>query len=352
MLSVIVPVYNAGEWLEPCVRSILNQSVRDLELILVDDGSADGSGAACDAFAAEDERVCVIHRENGGVSRARNAGLDRAAGDYIAFVDCDDYILPGMYETLLGMLGQTGARIAMCAVIDERESGQILSRTTGETKIFTGEDALWELLNSMGKAHGHQETVWFSVWNKIYDAGLFRTGPEGGEAIRFDPATDSAEDVPINLAAFRNLSDIGGDDDKIAYLETPFYFWRNREGSQSLLRAPAALRGGAETSMLLFDAASALNPERKRIGITAALRHFYWYYTASVYAMSRTDDEGAKQEYAALREEMIDLLKLLKARTAYRYTALRFRITVFFMVKAKGMFACAWLLYRRIRRSA
>jgi glycosyltransferase involved in cell wall biosynthesis len=352
MLSVVVPVYNAGEWLEPCVRSILDQSVSDLELILVDDGSADGSGAACDSYAAADDRVHVIHRENGGVSRARNAGLDLAAGDHIAFVDCDDYILPGMYETLLGVLCQTGARIAMCAVIDERESGRVLSRSTGDTKIFTGEDALRELLNSMGESHGHQETVWFSVWNKIYDADLFRAGSEGEDAIRFDPATDSAEDVPVNLAAFRKLSVSGGDDDKIAYLETPFYFWRNREGSQSLLRAPAALRGGAETSMLLFDAAATLNSECKQFGVTAAIRHFYWYYTACVYAMSRTEDEGAKQEYAALREEMIDLLKLLKARTAYRYAALRFRVTVFFMIRAKGMFAGVWLLYRRIRRSA
>jgi glycosyltransferase involved in cell wall biosynthesis len=352
MISVIVPVYNAGDWLTSCVRSILDQSVREIELLLVDDGSTDGSGAACDAFAAEDERVLVIHRENGGVSRARNTGLERAKGEYIAFVDCDDYILPGMYETLLRVTEQTGARIAMCAVIDERESGQVLAKDSGALKTFTGEDAIWALVTGMGEAQGHQETVWFSVWNKLYSADLFRAGPCGEEAIRFKPETDSAEDLPVNLAAFRRLAELGGEADKIVYLETPFYFWRNREGSQSLLRAPAALRGGVQTSMLLFEAASFLAPARKRAGITAALRHFYWYYTACVYAMSKADDAEAKQEYAALREEMIDLLKLLQARTAYQYTALRFRVTVFFMIKAKGMFARAWLLYRRLRRSA
>jgi glycosyltransferase involved in cell wall biosynthesis len=352
MISVIVPVYNAGDWLTPCVRSVLDQSFRDLELLLVDDGSTDGSGAACDAFAKEDERIHVIHRENGGVSRARNTGLDHATGDHIAFVDCDDYILPGMYETLLGVAEQTGASIAMCAVIDERESGRVLSQDSGEIKTYTGEDALWALLTSMGEAHGHQETVWFSVWNKIYDAGLFRPGTNGEEAIRFKPETDSAEDLPVNLAAFQRLAEAGGGSDRVAYCETPFYFWRNREGSQSLLRAPVALRGGVQTSMLLFDAASALLPDRKRTGVTAALRHFYWYYTACVYAMSRTQEKEARQTYAALREEMIDLLKLLRACSAYRYSALRFRLTVFFMIKAKEIFAAAWLLYRKVRRSA
>ncbi|GHU67155.1 hypothetical protein AGMMS49983_17910 [Clostridia bacterium] len=352
MISVIVPVYNAGDWLEPCVRSILEQSVPELELILVDDGSTDDSGQNCDAYEAEDDRVVVIHRKNGGVSRARNTGLERARGNHIAFVDCDDYILPGMYETLLEITERTGARIAMCSVIDERESGKVLVQESGEAKVFTGEDALWTLLNSMGEARGHQETIWFSVWNKIYDAGLFRAGAGGEEPIRFRPETDSAEDLPVNLAAFRRLAEAGGAKDKIAYTETPFYFWRNREGSQSLLRAPAALRGGVQTSMLLFDAASSLPLERKRAGVTAALRHFYWYYTACVYAMSRTEDEGAKQEYIALREEMIDLLKILRSCTAYRYTETRFRAAVYFMIHLKGIFAAVWLRYRKVRRSA
>ena len=352
MISVIVPVYNAGEWLDDCVKSVLSQSVGDLELILVDDGSTDGCGANCDVYAAEDDRIIVIHRENGGVSRARNTGLDIAKGDYIAFVDCDDYILPGMYETLLKLIKESKAQIAMCSVIDERESGHVLSKDTGETVFFTGEEALLNLFTSMGEANGHQETVWFSVWNKIYNAGLFKSDKNGCEAIRFKPETDSAEDVPVNLAAFQKLMTQGGEDDRIAYCETPYYFWRNREGSQSLLRAPAALRGGVETSMLLFDAASMLESSSKSIGTTAALRHFYWYYTACIYAMFRTKELKEKQKYLALREEMIDLLKLLKARTVYRYAARKFRFAVFLMINAKEFFATMWLLYRKVRRSA
>ena len=92
-ISVIVPVYNAGQSLPRCVDSILNQSFTNFELLLVDDGSTDGSGAICDAYAARDSRIRVFHKENGRVASARNAGLDKAVGDWVTFVDSDDYVL-------------------------------------------------------------------------------------------------------------------------------------------------------------------------------------------------------------------------------------------------------------------
>ena len=92
-VSVIVPVYNAGQSLPRCIDSILNQSFTNFELLLVDDGSTDGSGAICDAYAARDSRIRVFHKENGGVASARNAGLDKAVGDWVTFVDSDDYVL-------------------------------------------------------------------------------------------------------------------------------------------------------------------------------------------------------------------------------------------------------------------
>lgn len=100
-VSVIVPVYNAEKYLSECVDSILNQTIEDIECILVDDGSADGSPAICDRYAAKDPRVKVIHKDNGRAASARNAGLRVATGDYIAFVDADDWISPDMYEKML-----------------------------------------------------------------------------------------------------------------------------------------------------------------------------------------------------------------------------------------------------------
>ncbi len=106
VLSVIVPVYNAENYIEKCIESILNQTLSDLELILVDDGSFDKSGAICDEYAKKDARVKVIHKENGGAASARNAGIDAAQGDYIGFCDADDYVDHDMYETLIGVMKQ------------------------------------------------------------------------------------------------------------------------------------------------------------------------------------------------------------------------------------------------------
>ena len=104
MISVIVPVYNAEKYLAQCIESILAQTYRDIELILVNDGSTDGSAEICDAFQRKDDRVKVIHTQNGGVSRARNMGMAHTTGEYIAFVDADDYILNTMYEKLYNAL--------------------------------------------------------------------------------------------------------------------------------------------------------------------------------------------------------------------------------------------------------
>ena len=111
---MIVPVYKVEMYLEKCVRSILLQSYNDLEVILVNDGSPDGCPAICDDFAAKDARVRVIHKENGGLISARNAGLDIASGEFIAFVDSDDYILPDMYEKMHAKLIEEKADICVC----------------------------------------------------------------------------------------------------------------------------------------------------------------------------------------------------------------------------------------------
>lgn len=122
LLSVIVPVYKAESYLNQCVESILSQTHTELELILVDDGSPDRSGSMCDEWAAKDCRVRVIHKENGGVCSARNAGLDAARGEYIAFVDSDDWLDPGMYETMM----EQSCDIILCDCVKEHPGSQEL----------------------------------------------------------------------------------------------------------------------------------------------------------------------------------------------------------------------------------
>ena len=114
LISVIIPVYNAAKYLPRCVKSVQAQTHKNLEIILVDDGSKDNSPQLCDAFAAQDPRVKVFHKPNGGVSSARNVGLDNARGEYIGFVDADDEVHPQMYEILLTHLTQHKAGVAAC----------------------------------------------------------------------------------------------------------------------------------------------------------------------------------------------------------------------------------------------
>lgn len=126
LISVIVPVYNVEKYLPKCIRSIVNQTYKNLEIILVDDGSLDSSSAICDSLAKTDERITAIHKKNGGQSSARNAGLNICKGSYIGFVDSDDYIEPDMYESLMNTVGCNKRTIALTGIAVEDEGGNVL----------------------------------------------------------------------------------------------------------------------------------------------------------------------------------------------------------------------------------
>ena len=115
-VSVVIPIYNAEKYLERSIRSILDQSLKELELILINDGSRDGSGEICDKFSKEDNRITVIHKENGGLSSSRNTGIKKARGSYIQFVDADDYVEEKMLEEQHNLAVDTGAQITMCGM--------------------------------------------------------------------------------------------------------------------------------------------------------------------------------------------------------------------------------------------
>ena len=115
LISVIIPIYNLEQYIERCVRSVMAQSYKNLQIILVDDGSSDGSGAVCDALAQQDSRIKVIHKPNGGVSDARNFGVKAASGQFISFVDGDDYVHPEFIATLHTLCVENKCRMAQCS---------------------------------------------------------------------------------------------------------------------------------------------------------------------------------------------------------------------------------------------
>ena len=163
LISVIIPVYKVEKLLRRCVQSVIDQSYINLEIILVDDGSPDNCGVICDELAQADSRVKVIHKKNGGLSDARNAGIDIATGDWIGFVDSDDYIASDMYENLLSLCRRTGADIAVCKYICVLEDETAEFKTSGEFRVI--EDPFREFICNKCCA--------VNVWNKLYKKELF-----------------------------------------------------------------------------------------------------------------------------------------------------------------------------------
>ncbi|MCD8326685.1 MAG: glycosyltransferase [Lachnospiraceae bacterium] len=153
LISVIVPVYNIIEYLPRCVHSIIAQTYENLEIILVDDGSTDGTGALCDELAAEDLRIRVFHKENGGSSSARNLGIEKARGEYLGFVDSDDYIAEDMYELLMAAEEEYGCEMAQVGRDEVAASGERLPdicEPPEEIVFIPSEDFMRELLMHRG----------------------------------------------------------------------------------------------------------------------------------------------------------------------------------------------------------
>ena len=171
---MIVLVYNAEKTLHRCEDSICAQEYTNLEIILVDDGSTDRSGAICDEFATGDGHIRVIHRENGGLSAARNSGLDVCQGEYIAFVDSDEYILPQMYTNMLATLAEGEVDICVCQWQYEKADGtQVVSSDKIDPAIY-GHKPAGEFAEFLYKAGPYENGVVVSVWNKLYRRSVFQ----------------------------------------------------------------------------------------------------------------------------------------------------------------------------------
>ena len=209
LISVIVPVYNVQKYLRRCIDSILCQSYRNLEVLLINDGSSDGSGRICDEYAALDSRVKVIHQANGGVSCARNSGLEVAGGDYIGFVDSDDYIDPEMYERMLSAIHSSGADIACVGIIAESEQGENkkVIRCPQSMKVYDTEAALSEILLS--------QDIGIGVWSKLYRRDVF-------DQVRF-PIGETNEDGAVVIELTKNRT--------LVHVAEPMYHYVQRGGS-------------------------------------------------------------------------------------------------------------------------
>lgn len=161
LISVIVPIYRVEQYINRCIESLINQTYSNLDIILVDDGSADNCPKMCDDWVKKDSRIKVIHKENGGLSDARNAGFKIATGDVISFIDSDDWVEPKFFEVMLNVMQNDESDIVSCGVKWVDEDGELLRTASVEAhEMLNTHDSMQELLHD-GKLKQH-------VWNKLY----------------------------------------------------------------------------------------------------------------------------------------------------------------------------------------
>lgn len=207
LISVIVPVYKVEQYLHRCVDSILAQTYPNIEVILVDDGSPDRCGAICDEYAQTDQRVQVVHRPNGGLSAARNSGLDVCHGEYIGFVDSDDCISPEMYQKLFLDIVNYSTKISFCHSYGYYGGAIPKIHYVDNTKCVSKSYVMRRSL---------EESIWWSAWTKLYHKSLF-------DGIRY-PEGKTNEDLPVSIRIFDRC-------DHIAINYNKLYYYCIRSGS-------------------------------------------------------------------------------------------------------------------------
>ena len=208
LISIIVPVYNVRAYLRKCLDSICGQTYKNLEIIVVDDGSTDGSGEICDEYAQLDNRVRVIHQSNAGQSAARNKALSIAQGDFLGFVDSDDWIDKDMYEFLHNLIVESDADIAICSHYIEQQGKTRVRYSSGEKNVFSRDEAIRALVVD--------KRVRNYLWDKLFRSKLFN-------GIRF-PEKQIFEDFAVSYLIFYKAKYV-----VIKYL--PKYHYLQRDGS-------------------------------------------------------------------------------------------------------------------------
>lgn len=234
LISVIVPVYQVKDYIDECLKSLLAQTYTNLEIILVDDGSSDGSEEICDKYVTVDARIRVIHQKNQGLSGARNTGMEISQGQYVAFVDSDDVTSPDYIMILYRILKEYQADIAVCAYLQgeascdmsgkigglcrenmEKRAGYISHNTDLEVALMSSE----QMLRQWHGKYKKWETV---VWNKLYRTNVLKGGG-GSVAIQF-PLSKTNEDVMTSHLIVANAR-------RIVLTTRELYFYRTRSGS-------------------------------------------------------------------------------------------------------------------------
>lgn len=230
-LSVIVPVYNVEAYLPECIESILNQSMQELELILIDDGSSDNCGKICDVYSEKDGRIRVIHQRNQGVSAARNAGIRISVGEYLGFVDPDDFVDLNMFEELISEVESNSCDIAICGFTNCTEDGIFINESAVPTGIYSKEDLILSIYGMPNPFHG-------SMCNKIFSREIL-------DGLAFDENVAIGEDWLLLYECYQNA-------DMAVAVSECLYTVRIRNNSATRKRRASVYISKLETYLKLY----------------------------------------------------------------------------------------------------
>lgn len=290
LISVIVPVYKVEALLPRCVASIRSQTYENLEIILVDDGSPDNCGSLCDAYALEDSRIKVIHKPNGGLSDARNAGIDIAQGEYLGFVDSDDWIEPDMYAVLMETALREDVKLVCGGRYDVYEDVQrSVGLCPGKDEVISGEELakrifVWDGIDS-------------AAWDKLYHRSLFRE-------IRY-PFGKICEDLPTTYR-------IGLDAGRVAMVAKPFYNYYHRAGSITTGKMSDARLHVLEHTAFILE-----NCEAEHPALSAHAELFRIRQVADLLQLIEITEASVREQYldtaGLLRRELWEKRKTIRS---------------------------------------
>lgn len=301
LISIIIPVYNVGSYLEQCVNSVLSQTYKKFELILVDDGSTDDSGELCDAFSLSDSRICVFHKKNEGAAIARNYGLDRAKGKYIIFVDSDDWIAPELLEECLAALINTGSDIVMYKYNAIDEKGEICPFDGNLNKFNSSKPLTMDYaLRCFFK--GQLETY---VWSFMAKRCLY----EFNGKIRFSKEK-VFEDLSLMYKLFARTR-------RVLVLNKKYYYYRQR--TSSLIHSENGFEFSLLYSNVFMDEFNYFASSTSRYGVSVTtydvmLLRCLEAQIAAYYGMLRKRVHGENNQLLTVRDRIYSMLEKTKER--------------------------------------
>lgn len=305
LISVIIPVYNVEKYLEKCIQSVINQTYKNLEIILVNDGSTDNSLNICKKFSNIDNRIVLFNKENGGLSSARNFGIDNASGEYISFLDSDDFISENMYEILVDNLEKFNGDISIIESCDVYENNYFIEKQINEKEVI-----IYSKQEAMIK---YFEGNFIPAWGKLYKKRLFNN-------IRF-PLGILNEDEAIMIKIFDSC------DKNIIYQNIKLYFYLKRE-SGSITSTKKNIKNNVDWINNAYENLIYINNNYPNLTSNAKAR----YYT-SILAMMIRLIELDSLEFNDEKKRYRELLKgNRKEILKNKYINLKFKIKCYIII--------------------